>query len=57
MKSTPKGAIAYGLAKEGIKFGTSTRGLGSVEMVKESENVSRVQDDFNWLTNDLVADP
>jgi hypothetical protein len=54
MKSTPKGGIAYGLAKEGIKFGTSTRGLGSLQ---EKEGINVVQEDFNWLTNDLVADP
>jgi len=54
MKETPKGAIAYALAKEGITFGTSTRGLGSTEI---RESTTYVKADFNWLTNDLVADP
>jgi len=54
MKSTPNGAIAWGLAKEGIKFGTSTRGLGTLE---EKEGISYVKEDYSWLTNDLVADP
>jgi len=54
MKSVPNGAIAYGLAKEGIKFGTSTRGLGTL---KEKEGTNYVNEDYNWLTNDVVADP
>ena len=54
MKSVPNGAIAYGLAKEGIKFGTSTRGLGTLE---DRDGTSYVKEDYNWLTNDLCADP
>jgi hypothetical protein len=54
MKDVPRGQIAYGLAKEGVKFGASTRALGSL---KESKGANYVQNDLNWLTIDLVADP
>ena len=54
MKEVPRGKIAYGLAKEGIQFGVSSRSLGSV---KNKNGIMEVQDDLNWLTCDLVGDP
>lgn len=54
MKDVPRGAIAYGLAKEGIQFGVSTRALGSL---KEQNGVNVVQPDLMWITADIVGDP
>lgn len=47
---TPMGKIAKALVNEGVKLGVSTRGLGTV---KESI----VQNDFNLISIDIVADP
>ncbi len=54
LKETRHGMTAWGLAKGGYKFGTSTRGLGSLT---EKNGVNIVNEDYRWLTNDLVADP
>jgi hypothetical protein len=51
LKDTAKGKTAYYLAKENVKFATSTRGLGSLN---ES---GIVQEDFQYFTNDLVSNP
>lgn len=47
---TPMGKIAKSLVNEGVKLGVSTRGLGTI---KESI----VQNDFNLISIDIVADP
>lgn len=51
---TPYGKIAKNLIDEGVKFGVSSRGLGSL---KERNGVNEVQDDFYLATVDIVADP
>lgn len=58
LKSTPQGAILYGLAKDGVKIGTSTRGLGSIEEKSIDGNMVKVvAENFKWITSDAVADP
>lgn len=54
LKDTPKGAIAYGLAKGGVKLGTSTRGLGTIT---ERSEGNLVNEDYKWITSDLVGNP
>ena len=51
---TPYGKIAKNLIDEGVGFGVSSRGLGSV---KEVNGINEVQDDFHLATVDIVADP
>ena len=48
---TPNGKIVKALMKDG-RIGISSRGLGTV-----SESTGYVNDDFNLLTYDIVADP
>lgn len=50
----PMGQIVKGLIDEGVKFGVSTRGLGSV---KQLNGIMEVQDDFHLATVDIVTDP
>ena len=47
------------LFKNGIKLGISSRGLGSVEVVRESngDTVSKVGDDFELIAFDFVSNP
>ena len=47
------------LFKNGIKLGISSRGLGSVEMVREAngDTVSKVGDDFELIAFDFVSNP
>ena len=53
---TPMGKIAQSLIDEGVKFGGSSRGIGSLKMTREGTNV--VGDDFMLATAaDIVADP
>jgi len=47
---TPSGKIAQVLVKEGCLLGVSSRGVGSL-------NGERVNDDYNMVTVDIVADP
>jgi hypothetical protein len=54
LTSLPMGKIAKGLIDEGVKFGVSTRGLGSII---ESKDAKIVGDDFVMNTIDLVSDP
>lgn len=54
LTSLPMGKIAQGLIDEGVSFGVSTRGMGSVT---EASGVKIVQDDFVLNTIDLVSDP
>jgi len=51
-----KGKLAYNLAKEGIKFGISSRGLGSLNENKE-DGILYVCEDFNLITFDIVGEP
>ncbi len=51
---TPMGKIAKNLIDEGVSFGVSSRGLGSI---KEVNGINEVQDDFHLATVDIVADP
>jgi hypothetical protein len=54
LTSLPMGKIAKGLIDEGVSFGVSTRGMGSVA---EAQGVKIVGDDFVLNTVDLVSDP
>ncbi len=57
--TTPSGNILRELFKNGIKLGISSRGLGSVEVVRESngDTVSKVGDDFELIAFDFVSNP
>lgn len=50
--STPMGQIARNLIEDGVKYGISTRGLGTV-----NEETNMVNDDYQLLTWDLVSNP
>lgn len=52
---TPMGEIVKNFIDEGIHFGVSTRGLGSVKPTKDC--IMEVQDDFHLATVDIVTDP
>jgi hypothetical protein len=54
LTTLPMGKIAKGLIDEGVSFGVSTRGMGSIS---EKNGVKLVQDDFVLNTIDLVSDP
>lgn len=54
LTSLPMGMIAKGLIDEGVNFGVSTRGMGSLT---EKNGVKMVQDDYVLNTIDLVSDP
>lgn len=53
---TPSGNILTELFKAGIKLGISSRGLGSVEPLKEGDG-QEVQDDFELIAFDFVSNP
>lgn len=53
--STPMGNIVKSFVSEGVKFGVSTRGLGSVK--RNSQGINEVQNDFYLATVDIVTDP
>ena len=58
--STPAGNILKELFKSGIKLGISSRGLGSVETIKEAngeEDTVQVQPDFELIAFDFVSNP
>ena len=59
--STPSGNILKELFKSGIKLGISSRGLGSVEPIKEDEQggeeTVEVQPDFELIAFDFVSNP
>ena len=58
--STPAGNILKELFRSGIKLGISSRGLGSVEPIKESDGEDgtvEVQDDFELIAFDFVSNP
>jgi hypothetical protein len=52
---TPMGEIVKTFMDEGVLFGVSTRGLGSVKATKEG--IMEVQNDFHLSTVDIVTDP
>lgn len=52
--TTPMGKIVSALINDGVKFGVSSRGLGSL---KEVDGVNVVQEDFNLACIDIVANP
>ena len=54
LTTLPMGKIAKGLIDEGVRFGVSTRGMGSVT---ESTGGKIVGSDFVMSTIDLVSDP
>lgn len=55
---TPSGEILGNLILAGYTVGISSRGLGSVEMLSESDDeIVEVQDDFELITYDGVSDP
>jgi hypothetical protein len=53
--ATPMGNIVKTLMDEGVMFGVSTRGLGSVKQT--AEGIMEVQKDFHLATVDIVTDP
>ena len=57
--STPAGNILKELFKSGIKLGISSRGLGSVEPMKEADgdDTVEVQPDFELIAFDFVSNP
>jgi hypothetical protein len=58
--STPSGNILKELFKNDIKLGISSRGLGSVEEIKEGDGddgVSKVNPDFELIAFDFVSNP
>ena len=58
--STPAGNILKELFRSGIKLGISSRGLGSVEPVNETEgeeDTVEVQPDFELIAFDFVSNP
>ena len=57
--TTPSGNILRELFRNGIKLGISSRGVGSVETVKESSGAEsqEVQPDFELIAFDFVSNP
>ena len=57
--STPAGNILKELFRSGIKLGISSRGMGSVEPMKEAdgEDTVEVQPDFELIAFDFVSNP
>ena len=51
---TPMGKIAKTFIDEGVRLGVSSRGMGSLKPMKESQIV---QDDFYLAAIDIVSDP
>jgi len=56
---TPSGNILKELFRAGIKLGISSRGMGSVETVRESggKDKQEVQGDFELIAFDFVSNP
>ena len=54
MTETPYGKIVESLINEGAQLGVSSRGMGSLKQVG---NTNEVQKDFYLATADIVADP
>jgi hypothetical protein len=54
---TPSGNILKELFKAGVTLGISSRGLGSVKELHESDGTVEVQPDFELITFDFVSNP
>ena len=56
---TPSGNILKELFKAGIKLGISSRGMGSVETIGETDGIetTQVQPDFELIAFDFVSNP
>ena len=54
---TPAGNILKELLRSGIKLGISSRGLGSVEELREDPGSVQVKDDFELICWDFVSNP
>ena len=52
---TPYGKIVKNMIDEGVKFGVSSRGVGSLKANKDG--INEVQSDFSLAAVDIVADP
>jgi hypothetical protein len=52
---TPAGKVLEALARAGCRLGVSSRGFGSTKQTEDG--VDEVQDDFQLVTYDVVADP
>ena len=52
---TPDGKIVKNMIDEGVKFGVSSRGVGSLKANKDG--INEVQSDFSLAAVDIVADP
>ena len=52
---TPMGNIAKNLIDEGVKFGVSTRGMGTVK--RRPDGINEVNKDFRLVCVDIVSDP
>ena len=55
--TTPSGNILRELFKSGIRLGISSRGLGSVEPMKEDKDAQEVQSDSELIAFDFVSNP
>jgi len=53
--NTPAGQVAQQLIKGGVAVGISSRGMGTLSEIDEGRK--QVNEDFNLVTFDLVADP
>lgn len=53
--NTPAGQVAQALIKGGVRIGISSRGVGT--LTEQEDGTKLVNDDFNLVTWDLVADP
>jgi hypothetical protein len=54
--NTPAGKVAQALINDGVKIGISSRGLGTLSE-DQMTGTKTVNEDFNLVTFDLVADP
>jgi len=54
--NTPAGKVAQALISDGVKIGISSRGLGTLSE-DHMTGTKKVNEDFNLVTFDLVADP
>jgi hypothetical protein len=54
--NTPNGKVAQALINDGVKIGISSRGLGTLSE-NQMNGTKTVNEDFNLVTFDLVADP
>jgi hypothetical protein len=54
---TPSGQILEGLYKSGVKFGFSSRALGSLSPCPRGTGAQLVQDDLQLICFDAVSEP